>query len=483
VAVAADELQPLSGPLARIHERLWDPSCHLERMAPGVTPGVDLSGLGLHSVRESALGAYLDLQLGVTDRAIATLRAVLDHQYEAPDRPWDGTFRVTAEQADPPGAQAVEWLHYDPNWRQFLGTVLMVTVLDHGDRLPDDLSGLITAAVVRCALGESEGRIPEWYTNPNLLHAWVSAHAGVLVGSPDLVVAGLRRAARTVTRLEQLGDVDEYNSPTYDGVDLIAAALWIVHPPAPEFVGWGRLLLDRLCGRLSLLVDPELGTVCGPHARAYGLSMERYVSLLGLWLHCAGLEGAVPAVLDPSTDHVHDLYFAPLIERLAAGVEPPWRLSEVTDERRHVQRFGGIDATSVLRPGRSVGWASGPVPGFAADQYVPFVVHCRRPDGGVAHVALRPGPGVESTLVVEVDAHSHRIEATTGGRPAAISIECAREGDVAVLTGAAAAGPVAAPVRVCSAGGGRWSRETSTRRTLTAVDPVVEVRLGAVAGP
>jgi hypothetical protein len=420
--MAAANARSLSGALVAIRDELWDPSVSLGRMAPGVTPGVDLSSLGLHSIRETALGAYADLGSGNPHRATSGLRGVLGHQYRAPGRPWDGTFRVTAEQADPPGDDAVEWLHYDPNWRQFLGTILLVTLLDHGRDLPPDLVDGIVDAARRCAVGEPEDRIPEWYTNPNLLHAWVAAHAGRLTGDPGLVERGVMRASRTMARLYSSGDVDEYNSPTYDGVDLIAGALWVVHPPAPEFADWGRDLIGRLCGRLSVLVDPDLGTVCGPYSRAYGLGLDRYVSLLGLWLHVAGVAGVVPPRIEVDTDHVHDLSFLPLIERLAESVVLPWALEPVRDERRHVQRFGDAVATSVLRPGLSVGWANGPVPAFAADQYVPFVAHVRCADG-IAHLGVRPDQGIAAVRVVELADRCQRLSCDVPGGFGSLRLE------------------------------------------------------------
>ncbi|MBM3663244.1 MAG: hypothetical protein FJW94_10255 [Actinobacteria bacterium] len=409
--------------LERIRSELWDPTVCLERVAPGVTPHLDLSSLGLHSVRESALGAYADLGRGELDRAVATLRAVLTHQYDAPGRPWDGTFRVTAEQADPPGADAVEWLHYDPNWRQFLGAILAVTVLDHRAVLPADVVDGVSAAVVRCAIGEPEERIPEWYTNPNLLHAWVDAHAGLFTGDDTLVERGRRRAQQTIDRFEHASDVDEYNSPTYDGVDLLAAALWVVHPPTPHFAAWGRSLLDGLCDRISTLVDTQLACVCGPYWRAYGIALDRYVSLLGLWLHVAGVERVLPAAVDPGTDHVHDLWFLPLVTRLASSVTPPWQLRPVDSERRYVQRFDDVVAISILRPGRNVGWATGPVPEFAADQYVPFVAHCVRRDGTVAHLGVRPGEDVELVDAGEVTRDAFRVRLKSSGRPVTVGID------------------------------------------------------------
>lgn len=377
--------------LTRVHSSLWDEGRELLLVPPGATPGLDLSALGLHTVRESALGAYLDLQAGHVDRATAALRNVVALQYDVPGQPWHGTFPVTAEQADPP-ADAVEWFHYDPNWRQFLGMVLLVVLFDHVDSLPTDLVDDMWAAVTRCAEGEPPDRIPEWYTNPNLLHAWVEAHAGAHLGDAGMVTRGRDRAQRSMDRLADVGDVDEYNSPTYDGVDLLAATLWTALPPSPEFVDWGTTLARALCDRVSTLFDPGLAVVCGPYSRAYGTDLRRYVSLLGLWLHLAGADHVLPDLLDETTDHVHDLYFLPLAERLASSVELPWAIRPVGQPRQHVQTIGDLTATSVLRPECAMGWADGPVPAFANDQFVPFTVHVRH-DGRQVSLAARPAAG------------------------------------------------------------------------------------------
>jgi len=401
--------------LAAVHEQLWDGTRGLVLVPAGATPGLDLGALGLHAVRESALGAYLDLQQGRADRAADALRSVVALQYDAPGRAWDGTFPVTAEQPEQPEPpdDAVEWLHYDPNWRQFLGTVLLVTLFDHADDLPGDLVDEMWDAVVRCAAGEPVDRIPDWYTNPNLLHAWVEAHAGRRLGDGGMVARGTARAQRSMDRLAATGDVDEYNSPTYDGVDLLAAGLWTTFPPGDEFVEWGRVLARTLVARLSTLFDPDLRAVCGPYSRAYGTSLDRYVSLLGLWLSVHGLDGVLPAELDAGTDHVHDLFFLPLVARLADGLDLPWALEPVVDTRVHVQAVGDVTATSVLRPGCAVGWASGPVPSFANDQYVPLTVHVR--DGGrVLDVAAKPAAGSGSVDARQID--EDQLELTfTGG--------------------------------------------------------------------
>jgi len=355
-----------------MHDGLWDDDVGLVRVAAGVTPGVDRSPLERHSVRESALGAFLDLADGRVARAERALRAVLDHQYAAPGAPWDGTFKVTAEERDPPEAGAIEWLHYDPNWRQFLGCILTLMVATHRHQLADDLVAAIDRAVDRCVAGEPADRIPRWYTNPNLMHAWLTATVGIRRGDPELVVAGAARARRIIERFDRYGDVDEYNSPTYDGIDLFAAALWVALPPTEAFGSGGRRLVDRLCWRMSQLFHPALHAVCGPYIRAYGLSLQRYVSLAGLWLSAAAVDdAALPPTLDAATAHVHDLYFLPLFAHLMGRVELPLAARPVVTTRRLVQTFGPVRATSILAPDHCLGFESGRTLDFARDQYVP----------------------------------------------------------------------------------------------------------------
>ncbi len=363
--------------LRAIHEELWNAERGMDRFARGVVPGVDISALNLHAVRETALGAFLDLDDGNTTRAVTAIRSVLATQYPTSDWPWSGTFPATAEQHDPPGADAVEWVHYDPNWRQFLGCILALTVIHHGADLPDDVRSGIDAALLRCVHGEPDDRIAPWYTNPNLMHAWLLGHVGQATGDADLSARGEQRVEQIMERFGRFGDIDEYNSPTYDGIDLLALALWAAHPPTPVYERSGGRMLARLGERISTLYHPRLGAMCGPYIRAYGLDLRRYVSLAGIWLHVAGEspEMILPAVLDQDTVHVHDLYFLPLVQRLAPIVLDHLDLRAVTSPRQQVQRFGHSCAESLLREHLAVGWEYGRRHDDSLDQYVPFSAH------------------------------------------------------------------------------------------------------------
>ncbi|MCU1354146.1 MAG: hypothetical protein JWM05_3355 [Acidimicrobiales bacterium] len=399
-----------------LHDGLWDADAGLVRLAPGVTPGQDLSAWNLHAIRETALGALVDLRAGDAERAATAIRSVLAHQHLAEGVPWSGTFKVCAEEQAPPEEGAVEWFHYDPNWRQFVGCILAFAVERFGTELSTGLRADVEDAIVRCVRGEPVDRIPRWYTNPNLMHAWLTAWVGARSGDARLVRAGEDRMQATMDRFARYGDVDEYSSPTYDGIDLFAAALWANLPPTPRFAAEGAVLAGGVGARLGRLFHPALGAICGPYIRAYGLGLDRYVSLAGEWLALAGADASrvLPPELGPATDHVHDLYFLDLFDQLADGVTGQIAIAEVSAPRRHEQRFGAVVATSQLHSTYAMGVERGRVPVFARDQYVPFTAHFLAGDA-VEFAGVKLGPATRAVDAVLDDERSATLTAVAAG--------------------------------------------------------------------
>lgn len=427
--------------LRAIHEELWDAERGMDRFARGVVPGVDISSLNLHSVRETALGAFLDLDDGNTDRAVTAIRNVLALQYPASDWPWSGTFPVTAEQHDPPGSDAVEWVHYDPNWRQFLGCILALTVIHHAAALPDDVRTGIDEALSRCVRGEPDTRIAAWYTNPNLMHAWLLGHVGQATSDAELIASGERRVGQIMERFERFGDIDEYNSPTYDGIDLFALALWAAHPPTPTYERSGASVLAHLGARISTLYHRRLGAMCGPYIRAYGLDLQRYVSLAGIWLHIVGESptSILPTALDQDTVHVHDLYFLAVMLRLRPAVVEHLTLQAVTAPRQHVQRFGDACAESRLQFDLAVGWEYGRRHEASLDQYVAFTAHFDV-DGQTSSIGIMVPDETAWIDVRQVDDRSFELRAA--GREGRVGVRIVAGSEALVSADSVTLGPV-----------------------------------------
>ncbi len=322
---------------------------------------------------------------------------------------WAGTFRVVAEQPAP-SADAVVWLDYDPNWRQFVGLILAVTVDRFEEDLPPDLVTRVVAAVGRCVAGEPDDRIPRWYTNPNLMHAWLQGWVGRRNDDTPLIAAGEARAAAIMDRFDAYGDVDEYSSPTYDGIDLVAAGLWVAAAPTELFAGAGRRLLAGIGSRMSTTFHGGLRAAAGPYIRTYGFGLDRYVSLSGLWWSLAGEAGVLPPVLDAGTDHIHDLFFLALCEPLAPVVVPALQVRPVAERRTHTQRFRMTEAVTTLWPDAALGVEHGRRSPFSRDQYAPLVAHWASEHetrwlgvmlGAATHVDASPGDGRAAEIRLE----------------------------------------------------------------------------------
>lgn len=360
--------------LDRIREQLWDSDTGLYRTPPGAIGHRAVRKLNLHSIRESALGALHDLDIGNRERAERTLHNVLEHQYPASTRPWSGTFKVTAQESTPP-SDAVPYYHYDPNWRQFMGVILTQIWKTHHHDISQPLLDKILTAVEACVDQEPPDRIPLTYTNPTLMKIWLQGQVGQVRSDQQLISDAERAIDNLIQRLDKYGDLDEYNSPTYDGICLTALALWKHDPPSIAFSEAGAQLLDTLCERISDLYHPELTVMSGPYVRAYHVSFQMYVSLLGLWWALLGEDGTLPSQIHPDTTHCHDLFFLPLLDGVSNPIRERLEPAPVASERAHVQEFDRIYAKSLLTASRSIGLETGRRTKFARDQYTPAVVH------------------------------------------------------------------------------------------------------------
>jgi hypothetical protein len=396
-------------------DRAWDADAGLLWNAPGAFDDVTDGPRTVHLVRETAwyaLGLLRRAGPGDAGRAARALQAVCEHQYDEPGAPWHGSFvRFPEWPAPQPGA--VEWVDYDPNWRQFLGSALAVAVTDF--ELPQRLVERCRTAVALAVDAEPPDRVPPTYANIALLRAWLEAWSG----RTDLTYA-----ASVVREFERHGCFVEHNSPTYYGIDLLALGLWQRGDAPPALQRWGAAIESALWRDIGRWWHPGLGNLCGPYSRAYGMDLHTYVSGLGLARWCAGLPAALPDLGAEPLPHGHDLCAAPLLQHV--GVRVP------ADARSALSRFTGPHlveqvvqdaprrvATGWLGDDRMVGAESGAAPLHARGQYHPATVHWRRPDGAVGwlrlvHHAPTRATASEDRLEVELDPHPRHgpVEAT-----------------------------------------------------------------------
>jgi hypothetical protein len=272
-------------------DQFWDEERGLLWNPPGSFDEHGMEPMSAHMIPQSAWYAVGCLMRGMESRAERICQELAALQYDQPGTVWHGTFARFAETPQPREG-AIEWVHYDPNWRQFIGTTFRLMELHWGL----DLSAPIALAIE----GEPRDRVSPRYSNIALMKAWLEA---------DEAYAG-----EVVRLFDQYGAFEEYNSPTYYGIDLYALALWRVHPPTPRFAEWAAHIESTLWRDIARWWHPGLQQLCGPYSRAYGMDMSAHVALLGLWFPSS----VVPDV-SKSFEHSHDLTMAPLVELLGTS--------------------------------------------------------------------------------------------------------------------------------------------------------------------
>lgn len=360
---------------------------------PYQQPGVPL-------VRETASFAagllMRDLE-GDRELAARSLRAVLAHQIDRPGSVVHGTFRRSPIEPEP-GDEPREWIDYDPNWREFIGSTFALILGGYEERLPEELVREIDHALRLAVEGTRARRVSAEYTNIALMCAFLLDWTGKRLAEPVWRDEAVALAEAVRSGYLATGAFPEHNSPTYYGIDLYGLALWRARAPSERLRVWGAELEAALWRDLARFHHAGLGNQCGPYTRAYGMDMRRYVASLGLWIaaaipdHDAPLPGCGPAV-----DHAHDFCKAPLVDEL--GSQPPPEVCEalmtfqgervveqvITDAPRRTATAWLSDDLMLggeYTSGRFIHW-----------QHHPATVHWRRPDGQIGWIRLvTPAP-------------------------------------------------------------------------------------------
>lgn len=398
-------------------DRWWDPAAGLLWNPDGAFEELP-AGRTVHLVPQSAwYAAALLLRGGDGDlaRASRVLPAVLDTQYDAPGEVWDGTFARFQEWPVPP-PDATVWVDYDPNWRQFVGTTFSLVLSDLAEGLDDALVTRMEAAIRRAVDGEPEGRVPAWYSNIALMKAWLEVEHGTRAGRPEVAAAGEALAEEVVRLFDRHGAFDEFNSPTYYGIDLFALRLWRTRSSSLRLRSWGARLEEALWEDVARFHHAGLGNLAGPWSRSYGMDMRAYAGALGLWVWTAlGRDLApFPDVTRPF-GHSHDLFMGGVVALLGADI-PPGSAAELEAfsgprlVRRVIAEEPPRVATAWLEPTAMLG-AEASGDGWSAwGQYHPVTAHWLAPDGSLGWLRLRHrGPvlaeAAERTLTATCHPH------------------------------------------------------------------------------
>lgn len=363
----------------------------------------------IHLVPQSAwyaAGLLWRAAPGDEARAVQTIRSIIATQYSsartAPAE-WHGTFARFLEAPEPPLTGATMWLDYDPNWRQFVGTVfeLLLQPGQPGTQLPTDVQAEMRAAVELAVSSEPIDRVPPSYSNIALMRAFLEVEHG-RAGAEDY-------AAKVAELFDEHGAFEEYNSATYYGIDLYALALWRDRSSSPALRAAGARIEEAVWRDVARWYHPTMRNLCGPWSRSYGMDMTVYASLLGIWMWPAlGREDVpFPDVARPF-EHAHDLTHAPLADHLRPVVPDDVLpvLRAFSGEHSVTQRITSSRvATGWLGERVMCGGEDGSLTASARGQFHPATAHWLLPEGGVGWIRLvhyAPARGVASTGTLDM---------------------------------------------------------------------------------
>lgn len=379
-STADTELAPAS---MAVLDRWWDPEQHLLTDPSWGQPPRRTR------VRESALyalGLLVRGDPGDPERAVLALDAVLERQLDEPGTPWHGTWTRFPDEPRP-GEGSRPWRDYDPNWREFIGCTLVLVLTGFQDELPAELVARVEQALDRAVAGTVARGVDPHYSNIALMSAFLLHAVGRRRGDETTDATGLELMRQVLDLFEVHGAFEEYNSPTYYGIDLYALALWRRHGADVGTVRRAGAVELSLWRDIAAHHHADLHNPAGPYDRSYGMDINGYASCLGLWLwHARGRRGGVFPDLEQPYEHQWDLALGPSVALLGVPDLPrPVQadLESFTGPRTVEQPIDGRRvARSVLEPNLMVGAEHiGGDRGGLRDQFHPLTAHWRTADG------------------------------------------------------------------------------------------------------
>ena len=244
-----------------------------------------------------------------TEKAVRTIHAIIDTQFDEPGMAYHGTFFRWVGETHPPGMDSVMWKDYDPNWRQFIGLGFATILEEYEHRLPQDLIARMDRSLKLAVEGEAPGRCPPTYSNIALMKTAMNVWVGKRLENQDMVSYGEKFGAEVHRLFSENDAFAEYNSPTYYGVNLYALGFWRRYLEDSSVHSLGRDLEQGLWRDIARYYHVGLKNLCGPFTRSYGMDLTRYTALVSMHIWMAYGRDKAPF---PSGEEInHEFVYGP----------------------------------------------------------------------------------------------------------------------------------------------------------------------------
>ncbi|WP_460973223.1 hypothetical protein [Spirosoma migulaei] len=195
----------------------------------------------------------------------------------------------------------VEGDKFDQNWREFIGCDLIIIRQKYRHLLPADILKELETGLVHAARGALKRNVAPDYTNISIMSSFLMDYVGTEFRIDELKMAGLQKARAIFKLYQSHKTFSEYNSPTYYGVTLIALAFWRELAFSPEMKQMGQTLEQEFWHEAATFYNPNLKNMPGPYFRGYGMDMQKYFSIMGIWIAIA-VDNAKHAPIPATTD-------------------------------------------------------------------------------------------------------------------------------------------------------------------------------------
>jgi len=384
-----------------LEDRLWDSESKFITYPPE-QPAAARTGRML--IRESswyAAGLLIRDAKGDRERAAEIIHAVIQQQYTEKGTRKFGTYRRSPEDGLSPEVN-LKWRGYDPNWREFIGSTFALILLEYSDRIPQTLANEMHASIDLAIEGEiADGRLLPSYSNIALMYGFLLDYAAGCNHREDWKQRSVAWNKKVYQLFREKNSFYEYNSPTYYGVDLYGLALWRKYGSTSQMRSMGSYMESRLWKDIAEFYHPGLHNLSGPYDRSYGMDMESYVSLMGMWMKMAlDSSGALVPEITPATDHLADIYFAPLLSLVGTNVPQDTLQSMHGSVKEHaVARRITATRTATAWVGRDVIYG-GEITHLSKDagegtQFHPATIQWRTPSGDIGWAMISRSPAID----------------------------------------------------------------------------------------
>ncbi|KAH7304675.1 hypothetical protein B0I35DRAFT_454545 [Stachybotrys elegans] len=305
-------------------DRFYDPSY-------GYLHDVAGSNAMRHNTRSSSWYALGLLARNKNDDVLQAEKIIANlanAQFKDPSLQWYGDYQKYPEEpvVGSPNYKAVPYKTWDPNWRGFVGTTLILIYEEYSKLLSRKTKQILLDSVYLATKGDTyrvggvdgDNLYPA-YSNPIIMRAFMSAWVGRKMKDTNMTETGELEGHEIFNLFKKTRTLSEFNSPTYTGVSLYGLTLWsrylpkesILRQAGPEMIGltWKTFSEQWHFG---------MKNVAGPWDRGYGFDMQRYATMMGMWLWALnGRENSGMSEKPYLMSHANDYAFGPLIAELA----------------------------------------------------------------------------------------------------------------------------------------------------------------------